>query len=169
MRLLTWPKSRGSKLSEPESTPLSLITDAASGIPEPVRKSLFTAFEDLLGGLVSVPTTKLEQYAQAIKDTTSARSKVADALAKTVADEASKDPKLVKAAAEIYLPMTLRKMKNRLDVAKSAAEHLAKTDINTSGEECAAPGDDWMNRFSRFAEDASSEHLQDLFGRILAG
>src|SRR3546814_19471102 len=32
-----------------------------------------------------------------------------------------------------------------------------------------SPDDDWMNRFMRFAEDASSERLQELFARILAG
>src|SRR3546814_13011379 len=32
-----------------------------------------------------------------------------------------------------------------------------------------SPDDDWMNRFMRFAEDASSERLHELFARILAG
>jgi len=152
-----------------EPSVLSLIENVASGIPEPVRKSFFKAVSDLLGGLMAVPIAKLEQYAQAINDTTQARSMVGAVLAKAAVDEASKDVDLMKVAAEIYLPTTIRKAKNRLSVAHSAAEHL-ETDAASDGESASQPpNDDWMNSFMRFAEDASSERLQDLFGRILAG
>ncbi|SEG29941.1 DUF2806 domain-containing protein [Billgrantia desiderata] len=156
-------------MSEPESTPLSLITDAVSSIPEPVRKPLCIALKDLLSGLVSVPAAKLKQYAQGIEDVTAARTKITNAIVASMADEVSNDPEVMQAASEIYLPTTVRKLKNRLGVAKRAVEHVAKADVDTNGEGCAAPDDDWMNCFSRFAEDASSERLQDLFGRILAG
>lgn len=156
-------------MSVPESTAVSLIAAAASGVPEPVKASLFKAISDLLGGLVSVPAAKLRQYTQAIEDTTAARSMVAGVLAKAAVDDAGADPELLKIAAEIYLPTTLRKAKNRLSIAKSAAEHLGTSAVNASEDEAEAPDDDWMNRFMRFAEDASSERLQDLFGRILAG
>lgn len=152
-----------------EPTVLALIEDVASGIPEPVRKSFFKAVSDLLGGLVAVPIAKLEQYTQAINDTTQARSMVGAVLAKAAVDEASKDVDLMEVAAEIYLPTTIRKAKNRLSIARNAAEHL-ETDAARDGESVSQPpDDDWMNSFMRFAEDASSERLQDLFGRILAG
>lgn len=73
----------------------------------------------------------------------------------------------MQAAAEIYLPTAVRKVRNRLKVAQSAAEHIA--DVGADSAKPEAPDDDWMNRFMRSAEDASSERLQDLFGRILAG
>ncbi|HEX8579112.1 MAG TPA: DUF2806 domain-containing protein [Allosphingosinicella sp.] len=38
-----------------------------------------------------------------------------------------------------------------------------------AGEEAAEIDDDWMNQFARFAEDASSERLQQVWGRVLAG
>lgn len=156
-------------MSEPESTALSLITDAVGGVPEPVKASFFKVLSDLLGGLIAIPAAKLKQYAQAIDDTTAARSMAAGVLAKAVVDDVSKDPELLKVAADIYLPTNLRKAKNRLGVAQSSAEHLATATADFSGEGAAPPEDDWMNRFMRFAEDASSERLQDLFGRILAG
>ncbi|MBX8588598.1 DUF2806 domain-containing protein [Pseudomonas cichorii] len=157
-------------MSESE-TILSLITEAASGVPEPVKKSFFKALSDLLGGLAAVPAAKLRQYTQGIEDATAARSMVTDVLAKAAVDEVSRDPSLAKVAAEIYLPTTIRKAKNRIGVAQTAAEHLSAASVNnsSSGEEAASPNDDWMNSFMRFAEDASSERLQDLFGRILAG
>lgn len=157
-------------MSEPESTGLAIVTDALSSLPGPVKNSFFKAIGDLLGGLTAIPAAKLRQYAQAIDDTSAARSMLAAAMAKAVAGEASKDPLLMQAAAEVFLPTALRKAKNRLSVAQSAAEHFAvAAAVGTSGDGAASPDDDWMNNFMRFAEDASSERLQDLFGRILAG
>lgn len=156
-------------MNNQEITALAAITDVVSGIPEPVRVSFSKAVSDLLGGLVQIPAAKLKQYAQAIEDTTAARSMTAGLLAKAAAEEARKDSDLLKVAAEIYLPTTLRKARNRLGVAQSAAEHLATAKIEDSGKESTPPDNDWMNVFMRFSEDASSERLQDLFGRILAG
>lgn len=149
---------------------VEIITDTLSSLPRPVKTSFFKAVGDLLGGLTAIPAAKLKQCAQAIEDTTAARSMAAAIMAKAAVDDASKDPVLLQAAAEIFLPTALRKAKNRLNVAQSAAEHLAEKAAGGTFEEGAAsPDDDWMNSFMRFAEDASSERLQDLFGRILAG
>lgn len=150
-------------------TVLSLIADAAHGVPEPVKKSFFKALSDLLGGLAAIPAAKLRQYSQGIEDTTTARSMIADILTKAAVAEVSGNPELAKVAAEIYLPTNIRKAKNRVGVAQLAAEHLGGASFNDSGEKSASPDDDWMNSFMRFAEDASSERMQDLFGRILAG
>ena len=142
------------------------VADTLSGLPDPVKTSFFKAVGDLLGGLTAIPAAKLKQYAQAIEDTTAARSMTTAILAKAAVDEAGRDPLLIQAAAEVFLPTALRKAKNRLSVAQSAAEHLVDAaPVGSSGDEAASPDDDWMNSFMRFAEDASSERLQDLFGR----
>src|SRR5690606_35200779 len=97
------------------------------------------------------------------------RSAVAAMLAKGVAEEALNDPIAMQAAAEIYLPTMVRKARNRVQVALLAAEHAAEALADSEGGQAAPPEDDWMNSFMRFAEDASSEKLQDLFARILTG
>lgn len=159
---------------EPVSTALAVVTDAVVKLPEPVKTSFFKAMGDLLGGLTAIPAAKLKQWAQGIEDATTAKSMMSAVAAKAAADGVEQDPILVQAAAEVYLPTNLRKARNRLNVAQSAAERLAETvptdGANEGGGEGAAPPDeDWMNSFARFAEDASSERLQNLFGRILAG
>ncbi|MGX9218727.1 DUF2806 domain-containing protein [Massilia varians] len=157
-------------MNEPQSEGLAVVTDALSSLPAPVRTSFFKAVGHLLGGLTAIPAAKLKQYAQAIEDTTAARSATAAIMAKVAAEEASRDPVLIQAAAEVFLPTALRKAKNRLNVAQSAAEHLVEAAASDSiGDSAASPEDDWMNSFMRFAEDASSDRLQNLFGRILAG
>ena len=149
------------------STGLSAVAGAMTGLPAPVRTSFFKALSDLLGGLTAIPAAKLKQYAQGIEDTTAARSAVSAMVAKGTGEGGLADPLLMQAAAEIYTPAILRKAKNRIGVAQKAADHIS----NEEGENlsAASPEDDWMNSFTRFAEDASSEKLQDLFGRILAG
>lgn len=39
---------------------------------------------------------------------------------------------------------------------------------NTPTAPTEEPQDDWLNVFERYAEDASSEQLQDLWGRVLS-
>src|SRR3546814_17303694 len=73
---------------------------------------------------------------------------------------------MVHAAPEVYLPVQVRRAANLVKIVHSAAEHVA--DTATENAQPAPPDDDWMNRFMRFAEDASSERLQELFARILA-
>ncbi|MQA18091.1 DUF2806 domain-containing protein [Rugamonas rivuli] len=156
-------------MTEPESTVMAMVTEAVTSLPEPVKTTLFKALSNLLGGLTAIPAAKLKQYVKSIEDTTSARSMIAAAVAKTAAAEAINDPVLIQAATEIYLPTNLRKAKNRLNVAQSAVKRLEETTSAGADDETRPLDDDWMNSFSRFAEDASSERLQDLFGRILAG
>lgn len=146
---------------------LAEITELSSCLPAPVETSLLKALTNLLGGLTAIPAAWAKRPAQAISDVTQARSAVAGILAKGVAEEALKDPAVMQAAAEIYLPTAIRKGRNKVNVAQMAIEHVAE--LANSGEQSAAPNDDWMNFFTRFAEDASSEQMQDLFARILAG
>jgi Protein of unknown function (DUF2806) len=60
-----------------------------------------------------------------------------------------------------------RKLENRAAVTQAALEEMEadtqKVDAKSEIE------DDWLNLFARLSEDKSSEELQRLFGRILAG
>jgi hypothetical protein len=154
-------------MDEHDRTGLDVVAGAVGDLAAPVQTSLLKALSALLGGLTAIPAAKLKQYAQGIEDTTVVRSAVAATLGKAVAENAGQDPLLMQAAGEIYLPTVLRKAKNRLAIAQRTAEHIG---ADQAGPAAAAPPEnDWMNHYIRFAEDASSEKLQDLFGRILAG
>ena len=150
-----------------EATGLAIVNEVLGSVPSQVRTSFFKAISDLLGGLTAIPAAKFRQIAQGIEDTTAARSAIAAVVTKGIAADNLSDPLLRQAAAEIYTPDLLRKARNRILVAQKAAEHIADSD----GENPNAlpPNDDWMNYYARLAEDASSDNLQDLFGRILAG
>jgi hypothetical protein len=151
---------------EVNSTP-QVFSEAIGALPAPVKKAFTRALDSFFGGLIAIPAAALKRRAQAIDDLTAAKSIVSTAIAKAAADGAIKDPALIQAAVEALMPSALRKVINLQKAAESAADHLANDTADGSSAE--APSDDWLNRFMRLAEDASSERLQDLFGRILAG
>lgn len=146
---------------------LAVLGEMAENLPAPVSTGLLKAISGLLGGLTLIPTAWLRRPAQAVDDTTAGRSAVAAILAKGVAENALQDPVVMQAAAEIFMPNIIRKARNKVQVAQLAVEHSSEDEAD--GADAVAPDDDWMNAFMRFSEDASSERLQDMFGRILAG
>lgn len=154
-------------MSKEEEDGIGALISAASAVPDPVKKSFLKSVGILLGGMTRIPAAWLHQKAQGLDDRTLATTQVSQALAKAVAEKCSQDPAIIQAAAEIYLPSAIRKAENRVRVAQVAVGQLS--DGSASFQPETEVDDDWLNAFSRFAEDASSERLQDLFGRILAG
>lgn len=146
---------------------LSLLTVAASNLPEPVKIGFIKAFGELLGGVTAIPTVWLRSKAQAIEDLTNSRTIVNAALTNAVAERTVNDPLAVQVAQEIYMPTNMRKAINRVRVAHEALKYA--TEESLDGKDRGEIDQDWINHFSRYAEDASSERLQNLFGRILAG
>lgn len=59
-----------------------------------------------------------------------------------------------------------RKHQNNVEHITSIAASDLSTDTNVPDE---TPDEDWISRFFNFAKDVSSEQMQELWGRILAG
>ncbi len=87
------------------------------------------------------------------------------AVADAAANLAKNDPEIVQRAAHALLSKELRHQSNKERVARKTLEDLA----HEPQAETTKPEDDWFNVFERYAEDASSERLQSIWGRILAG
>ena len=147
---------------DPQSQPGIL-----ESLPGPIQKALLATIRELVGVGLRIPLSILERYNRSIQDTTLNRTLVANALAEKVAEIAANDPEIVSAALEAYTPTVVRKTVNRNRIAQRTIELANQPSANFSNSE--APDPDWMNAFIRFAEDASSERLQDLFARILSG
>lgn len=154
-------------MSEDQSQALTAITSSLNGLPEPVKTSLLAALSRTLGGLASFPAAWFRRPVQSYEDTTDARSLVAKGLAQAVLENARNDPVIVQAASEVFMPDALRKLANRGAVATVAVEEVSRSKMD--GVNAAPPDEDWMNTFLRYSEGASSERLQLLFGKILAG
>jgi hypothetical protein len=133
-------------------------------LPKIVAGPAGEAIARLIGGAVDIPAAWLNRVAQGVKDKTEAKSVVSKAVADAAANLAKNDPEVVQRAAHALLSKELRHQTNREAIARKALENLSEDPGETSKVE-----DDWLNVFERYAEDASSERLQDLWGRILAG
>lgn len=136
---------------------------AAIKIPGLIESAAKSVGERLLGPY-------LDRLAQPAKDRAMQRSRVAQAVADLAAREVSENPGLFKAEVEHLLNQSGARMerieKTYIKSLGYMAEEPSESATNSAGD---PPSDDWLNRWSRYVEDASSEELQDAFARILAG
>lgn len=119
----------------------------------------------LISGVTAIPTAYLEGEAQRIHDNTKGRTLIADALAKKAAEIAVNDPDLVVRTVERLIADGAREQRSREAIGRIAAEELNRN----PGSDEKNVDDDWLNKFSRYASDVSSEELQRFWGMILAG
>ncbi|MFC4255439.1 DUF2806 domain-containing protein [Altererythrobacter xixiisoli] len=152
------------------NSPVAAATLA--GIPAALVPASIKALDRLIGAAVDVPVAWLNQQRAKIESKTAALMLVDDAIAGTVAKTASGEPEIINRAMESLLRGAYRKQVNREAVASVFVEEMSRdTDRDNvqpqPKEEIIA--DDWLNLFERLAEDASSERMQQLWGRVLAG
>lgn len=137
-----------------------------------------SAFDRLLGGALDVPAAWLEGKANDIRQAAENRAKLSKTRAKSAAKQIEKNSISSDANSMQLMSVasanTIRKQHNIEMVALEAYNQLQdqrdadSEDINDQNERQSLD-DDWLNMFQRFAEDASSERLRRLWGRILAG
>lgn len=156
---------------EVSETSLASMIGAAS-LPAPIQTSLLQVGSKLLGGLLAYPTAWLRRPVQAVEDRTSGLTLMTTALATEAARKALEDPVVVEWALNLFLPNEARKARNKAKVLADAVKCMGSQE-QTSPKVDDTPlpevNDDWLNSFMRYAEDASSEQMQKIWGRILAG
>ncbi|MER2507557.1 MAG: DUF2806 domain-containing protein [Amaricoccus sp.] len=95
------------------------------------------------------------------------------AIAQAAASGAGADPATVHRAMTVLVRNEYRKQQNRDAVAAAMVEDMREYSGSAAGGDSLPPldqlDDDWLNVFERYADDASSERLQGLWGRVLAG
>lgn len=127
------------------------------------------AISRLIGEAFDIPSAGIHRIVQGIKDKTEAKRTMTIAVAEAAAKQVVADPELVARAANSFLSKELRAQTNKEAVAEKA---IAILGTNPEDIPSSAPDpidDDWLNTFERYAEDASSDRLRDLWGRVLAG
>jgi hypothetical protein len=136
-----------------------------ANLPKFIAGPAGEALARLIAGGADIPAAWLQQKAKAIRDKTEAQSLMTKTLAGAAAELVKTDPALVQRAAEAFIAKEIGHQHNRESIAIKAIEHLKETpDAHTT-----RPDDDWLNMFARHAQEASSERMQDLWSKILAG
>lgn len=158
-------------LASKDLAPRSAGTDVLSvinttGLPSSLRAKAQRLLLQLIGGTVAAP---LVSEAREQLDTFAGRSRVNMLLADEVARQAITDPETMERAKARFLGSQFQKQENLEAVASATAEDLAGSSESSEAGSEADIDEDWMNLFVRHAEDASSERLRRLFGKVLAG
>lgn len=150
------------------------IADALAGIPKALIPTSVKALDRLVGAAVDIPVAWLAQKKAHIDAQTLSFSLVEKAIADAAADLAGGDPETVQNAINTLVRKSYRKQTNRQSVAVAMVEDLrAGAGENEQEHTSTTPppelDEDWLNFFERYAEDASTERMQNLWGRVLAG
>jgi hypothetical protein len=151
---------------------LSTIAGEFGSLPDAFKVALGYSLKPMLGDLKAIPAFLGRHGLRGIEAGTVARIEAGKELGKLVAAKAVEDDSFVEAAKEVLLPGEILRAQNRIGVAAAAINEAAgrqREDPDAKFESARAPDDDWLMAFMRHAEDASSDELRTLFGRILAG
>ncbi len=150
-----------------------------NGVAIKIKSRTVAAFDRLLGSLVDIPVA----FSDGVARKKRVRDQIQERLLLAQADLAEQRlrgaPIVGDALLFDILKDAARKQMNAAGVAIEAFYTLKAlpppdTDATPEGESESESrpqhiDDDWMNQFVRYAEDASSDELQVIWGRVLAG
>ncbi|HEX8279725.1 MAG TPA: DUF2806 domain-containing protein [Segetibacter sp.] len=172
--------SESSILAKASDVAFDFITGTT--IPAPVRRNFFKAVGQLCTAAVDVPVAYLEGKAGEIRARNQGREKTIITIGDKIAEQVNVPVEYADAAVMKEGSRIIRKQINLDKVFQVTAEQV-KQDLSSDKETEALPqptpdeqsteentiSDDWLNTFEEEASSKSSEEMQLLFGRILAG
>lgn len=156
-------------------TNLPALTNSLAGIPAALVPASLKALDRLIGAATDVPAAWLTQQKAKIDAQTQAYALVEAEISKAAASEAGADLEIVERAVSVLVRKAYRKQKNREAVAAATVEELIVDNEDSPSDSKPAESqeplidDDWLNVFERYAEDATSDRMQKLWGRVLSG
>lgn len=158
-------------------TPLNIATDLLldSTIPAPIRKNVFKALRQLSTATMEWFTASLEGKTAEIRAGTKARIQITENITDQITEQIKVPPEYAQITLKKYGEKILREQINLDKVSAAAINELQQSESDDSTNESAEGGeektinDDWLNSFEAEARQKSTEEMQLLFGRILAG
>lgn len=148
----------------------SQIADAVSSVPKSFVPNSLKALDRLVGAAVDIPVAWLNQQKAKIDAHTNSIVGVEKAISDVAATEAGASPEIVQAAMNKLVRQAYRKKKNLDFIGVKALEDLRDIDGETTPDSTPEEiDDDWLNVFEKFAENASSDRMQDLWSKVLSG
>lgn len=150
---------------------LDVVTDAITGvsIPKPIKQNAFKAFGRFCSAAIEVPAAYLEGVAAEKRAETQARVKLIEMSATQIASQMEVDPEYARVAVRKFGQKIIKEQVNLDLVSKKAAEKLKSTSFSDDSRDVPEIDDDWLNQFEKEASQKSTEEMQEMFGRILAG
>lgn len=141
-----------------------------NGVELNTNARMLVALDRLGGSAIDIVGAYVERINVGIRSKTDTKKKLLKVDSDAAVRRLENSPWAGDRVLETFYKERVIKQKNRDAVAMEAVERL--TDNPPTDEENADKeplSDDWMNVFADYAENASSDSLQQLWGRILAG
>jgi hypothetical protein len=162
-----------------ESNSLMLIAESIGTyfgkLPVALQKNVTKA----LGHLLCVPIAYLDGKASELKAASAARVKITDAMGKELAKSVKVDSELAEIATATHANKILRHQKNNIKILGYAFEEINSMHVESRVEPTISAeqekdepkeiSEDWLSAFESEAVNMSSEQMQKLFGKMLAG
>ncbi len=148
------------------------IGELVTGVPAPIRKNAIKAFTRLCTAAVEYPVALIEGAIAEKRAESRARVKLIDASASQIAEQMQTNPEYARAAATKFAQKIIRERVNVDQISRIAADELKSdpaTIVDNDAPEAPPISEDWLNAFESEASQMSSEQMQHLFGKILAG
>ncbi|OYW22808.1 MAG: hypothetical protein B7Z43_05635, partial [Sphingomonas sp. 12-62-6] len=147
-----------------------------NGITLRTKSRAVAALDRLVGSFFDLPAAFFEGVARKKRLKDEIYERLKNAQAQVAEQQIAGSPALGTPLINDILEDRARKQANVACVAVEAVDAIKalpppETDAGAGARDAAEEeiDEDWMNQFTRFAEDASSERLQQVWGRVLAG
>lgn len=139
------------------------------GISGSVRSRAAAAIDRLLGSLFDIPAAKWEAVTKRIRAQSDQEIKLISSETSAIEKAIEDDNDFRHRIAEHHLSSRLKYISNKNIVTHQAIELLSKEKPHEEQDSGVNLEEDWLNYFEQYAEKASSERMQDLWARVLAG
>jgi hypothetical protein len=136
-----------------------------SGLNAKAKSRFFAAVDRLCGNLMELANVPMERRISKGRAEIDGEKQMIEAMTKYVVDRMGKDPEFAERAIRNRLGQSMNRQENKDGVMRHAIEDLNR---NPTAEEASPELDpDFLNRFERHAEDATTEQLREKWGRVL--
>jgi hypothetical protein len=141
-----------------------------TGVEARARSRTIAAIDRLIGSAIDRCSAPIEVRTEEIRAQSNARIKFIETLGELGIESVKANPKALAKAIENNLDSILRRHQNKEAVIAASLEDLRQAPPTV---EEANKGDEmlteaFLDRFERYAEEASEEQLRDKWGRVLA-
>ena len=144
-------------------------------LPAWMIRNASKAFGQLCSALIGVPAGALERRSAEKRAESEARIKIIEENAVQIAGQMNVRPEYAQRAGNKFAEKIIREQVNLDKISAATINELNKAESDSSTDQTADSGeektvnDDWLNSFEEEARQKSTEDMQLLFGRILAG
>lgn len=148
------------------------VSVTENGAKASLKSRLAAAFDRLGGNLVDFVNIPLESANVRNRAKSDGERVLMEAVAKHGVQLLGEDPEFAKRAIDTHFGHLARTQKNKDAVLAEALEHLSAVTEDPNEEERSVPSGDlapeFLDRFERYAAEASTDDLRSRWGRVLA-